>query len=351
MKRYPRIFAAVLLGVFTMAGAQGGAGVITLVAPPPGGDGHSALQSGTALATGVASAWHNPALLAGLHKETESSIHFAYAEQDMVFGANQGFSGVALAYPGSRSDLGIAVYRNRIDFGGPLSDGESVYGLAAGVGLARIVSVGLAAKYYQSEIGTGEAKGWAFDFGVASSKRYRPLGEIPSFEVVPSVGIALRNLGSDVSYGDPALSDPLPRFWSNGVGLQVDHADMLRITLAYDLEHPVHRRAEWSDPWQKTYGYTASLLGLRYGRSWLRDPGGERFERHVMREFEFNFQRWMKVWERVSSGDYRSASTEGVARIPGTNLRANPRFVIGKREIESGGIREGLEGWYFSLSL
>lgn len=351
MKRHSGFLAVVVLGAAAMAGAQGGKPLV-LAMPPPGGDGHGALQSGTALASGVAGAWYNPALLANLGKATGAYIHFASAVQDLSPGGEQNFSGAAVVYPGIGTDLGIAVYRNWTDAGDVVfPDEESVYGLAAGVGLGRIVNVGLAAKYYQSEIGMGEAKGWAFDVGLAASKRHRPVGGVPAFEVTPSVGIALRNLGADVWYVDPEVSDPLPRAWSNGLGLKVDYADAVQITLAYDLEHEVHRHAEWSDPWQKTYGYTASLLGFRYGQSWLRDPVGERFERHVMREFEFNFQRWMKVWERVASGDYRSASTESVARIPGTNLRANPRIVVGKREIASGDVRAGLEGWYFSLSL
>jgi hypothetical protein len=351
MKHYSRSLAAVVLGVFTLAGAQGGASIISLAMPPPGGDGHSALQSGTAMATGVASAWHNPALLANLGKATGSHIHFASVEQELNLGESQQFSGVALVYPGLGNDLGIAVYRNKIDLGGSFTNGESVYGLAAGVGFVHIMSLGLAAKYYQSEIGVAEAKGWAFDVGLAASRRYRPAGELPAFDVMPSVGIALRNLGSEVSYGDPELSDPLPRTWSNGAGLEINFADAVQVTFAGDFEKEVHRRARWSDPWQKSYAYTASLLGFRYGEAWLRDPAGERFEKHVMREFEFNFQRLMKVRERVASGDFKSATAETAARIPGTNVRANPRFVIGKREITSGGVRSGENATYFSLSL
>lgn len=345
---------AMVLGAFTMVSAQGGAGVITLAMPPPGGDGHSALQSGTAMATGVASAWHNPALLANLGKTTGSYIHFATARQDLVGDDGQRFSGAAVVYPGLGTDLGIAVYRNTTDFGVVLPDQsraeESVYGLAAGVGLSRFLSLGLAAKYYRSDMGAARADGWAFDVGMAASKRYRPIGEIPAFEVMPSAGIALRNLGSDAEYADPEASDPLPRTWSNGLGVQVDHADIVQITLAYDLERPVPRRAQWNDPWTQRYGYTASVFGFRFGHSWLRDPGGELFERHVMQEYEFNFQRVMKVLTRLAEGDFTRASTEEVAVLPGTKLRINPRFVVGRREIASGR-REGWDATYFSVSL
>lgn len=354
MKRSFRIFAAVILGTTALAAAQGGAGVITLAMPPPGGDGHSALQSGTAVATGVASAWYNPALLAGLGKTTGSHIHFASAKQDLVANTDQDFSGVAVVYPGFGGDLGIAVYRNVIDMGIVLPDQlpaeEAVYGLAAGVGLSGFLSAGLAAKYYRSDLGAARADGWAFDLGLASSTRYRPVEEVPSFEVSPRVGVALRNLGAEVWYVDPENSDPLPRTWSNGAGFQLDYADLAQITLAYDLERDVHRRAEWNDPWTKAYGYTASLFGFRYGRSWLRDPGEGFFERQVMQEYEFNFQRVMKVLARLADKDFTSASTAEAAVIPGTKLRINPRFVVGRREIVSG-IRDGWDAKYFSLSL
>lgn len=343
-----------VLGAFTMVGAQGGAGVVTLSMPPPGGEGHSAFQSGTAMTTGVASTWHNPALLASLGKATGSHIHFASADQDLLLDTDQKFSGVAVVYPGFGGDLGITIYRNVIDFGVVLPAQsraeEAVYGLAAGMEVARFLSVGLAAKYYRSDRGSARADGWAFDFGMAASKRYRPIGELPAFEVMPSTGIAIRNLGSDVWYVDPELSDPLPRTWSNGLGLQIDHADLAQLTVAYDLERQIHRRTQWSDPWIQKYGYTASFFGFRYGNSWLRDPGGELFERHTMQEYEFNFQRVMKVLTRLAERDFTSASTGEVATIPGTKLRVNPRFVVGLREIASGS-REGWDAAYISLSL
>src|SRR5690606_28057348 len=121
-----------------------------------------------------------------------------------------------------------AVYRNALDLGtsyppGPTAyrSGESVYGLAAGVGVARFLSVGLAAKFYQSEIGTGDAAGWAFDAGLAASKTWRPWPAVQALAITPSLGVALRNLGPEVWYVDPDTSDPLPRTWSNGVGLQL----------------------------------------------------------------------------------------------------------------------------------
>lgn len=357
MRRLSRLVAAVLLATFTLAAAQGAAAVVTLEASPPAGDGHAALQSGSAIPAGVASAWYNPALLAKLRTSTGSNIHFTASEQDLIFSNKQDFSGVAIMYPGTRYDLGIAVFRNAIEFApgnseppSPERDGESVYGLAAGMGVSRFLSVGLAVKYYQSEIGTAEATGWAFDAGLVASQRVHPLKKLPSLDVTPSLGVALRNLGPEAWYVDPEMSDPLPHTWSNGLGLQIDFADAAQITFAGDLEKPVHRHARWSDPWQKTYGYTASVLGFRYGAGWLRNPAGERFEKHVMREFEFNFQRLMKVWDRVATGDFRSESSQTVAVIPGTRVRANPRIVVGRREIVSG-TRTGQDALYFSVSL
>lgn len=353
MKRI--LFALTVVVTVGLSLSRAQEGPITLAMPPPGGDGHAALQTGVAIPAGVASAWYNPALLAGLRTSTGSNIHLSTSSQDLILENAQDFSAVAVVYPGLKHDFGIAVYRNTLDIRNAthpavVDDGESVYGLAAGVGVARFLSVGLAAKFYHSEIGMGDAAGWAFDAGLAASKTGRPWPAVQALAITPSLGVALRNLGPEVWYVDPDMSDPLPRTWSNGVGLQLGFADLVEVSLGYDGDREVHRHASWSDSWTRTYGYTAGVLGFRVGTGWLKDPDGQLDERHSMREYEFNLTQLRTVWARLQARDFTSAGPVVGTRIPGTRVWANPRFVIGQREIVSGR-RTGRDAWYFSVSL
>jgi hypothetical protein len=354
MNRNLKILAATVVMGWSLTSAQGGAAIVTLTMPPAG-DGHSALHTGAAIPSGLASAWYNPALLAGLRVSTGSNIHITASHQDLIASTQQDFSGMAVVYPGLGSDFGIAIYQNSIDFGESIPpdgsrDGESVYGLAAGFGVARALSLGLAAKYYRSELGTASSDGWAFDGGLLASEVMRPLKGLPSFETKPSIGMAIRNFGSDAWYVDPSMSDPLPRTWSNGLGLEVAFADIVHVTIGHDWDREIHRRSDWSDSWIRTYGYTASILGFRYGSGRHNDHEGGRNERHVMREYEFNLERVLRVLGRLQERDVISASKPSAGRIPGTGLRANPRLVVGSREIVSGA-RDGQDSWYFSVSL
>jgi hypothetical protein len=359
MTPFFRVPLALAILTASSAFAQGGSAIISLEIPPAG-DGHGALQTGAAIPSGVASAWYNPALLPGLKSATGSAVHTVVSREDIFIpGAGLDFVGVAAIMPLLGTDVGIALYRSALDFGGypptDSSDTETVHGLAAGFAVMKALDVGMAVKRYHSEIGTAESNGWAFDVGVASITRLRPFADLASLEIAPSLGMVVQNLGPDAWYVDPEQSDPLPTTWRSAAGIELDFADFLRIAVSHDWEKAVHRRASWSDSWQRTYGISASLLGLRYGTGWLKDPDGGRDERHEALEYELNFKRLRRVVHRVSAGDFvSSGETLNVGSTLGGRqgvLRdVNPRLVVGIREIIAGG-RTGQDTWYFALSL
>jgi hypothetical protein len=359
MKNSLQILAASGLLCFSLSSAQGGAGVITL-ALPPAGDGYSSLQTGAAIPSGVASAWYNPALITGLKQAKGSTVSFLTSDENWFLPHSRlVHQGVAVSFDAWEQELGLALYRTNFEFGGYPPDStwlqESVYGLALGSSLNAYLDAGLTIKYFHSDFLTATASGWAFDFGFASSHRARLIDELQSLEVTPSVASVIQNLGADVSYADPFLTDPLPRTWRNAVGLSVDFADVLRITAGHDWDREVHSRSEWSEPWRRTYGVHASFLALNYGYAWLKDRGGERDEQHRVTELEFDLARVRRVVHRMATRDFTSPSeklnvSSAISGAPKFLQGANVRLVFGKREIESG-IRHGQDAWYFSLAL
>jgi hypothetical protein len=345
-------------------------GIWTLELPPPGDGGYAALQTGGTITSGVASAWYNPALLPGLSRATGSNVHFAHSREDWFFGGiSRSYTGAAATFPVWEGwDFGAAIHRGHTDYGQNLvtSDDsgtafdayENEYGLAAGLKLGGPVAVGVAAKFYDSRPSAdARANGWAFDLGILANHRFLPFTSrgVRSLEVAPSLGSSLRNLGPDAWYVEPETSDPLPTAWRNALGLEVNFADVLAVVAGYDWSKDVHRNAEWGDPWQKSYGFHASLLGFGYGSGWLEDPGVWGDERHQVLEYELNLKRLCRVVHRIRARDFTSS---GEALNVGSMLGAsrgflrdiNPRFVIGRREVVSG-TREGQDAWYFSVSL
>ena len=68
--------AALTLLSAALASAQGGSAIITLIMPPPGGEGFSMLQDGGPFANGAVAAYYNPALLADLTRKRALSAEW-----------------------------------------------------------------------------------------------------------------------------------------------------------------------------------------------------------------------------------------------------------------------------------
>lgn len=373
-----------------LAHGQGGSAVITLVMPPPGGEGYSMLQDGGPFADGAVSAYYNPALMADLERNTGSQLHFANSQQDLlpVLGLpdlTHEFTGVAALLPDPvlGADLGVGFYKNHVEFGEHIiedPDGntvrinseESVWGAAVGLRLGIPVSLGLGAKFIDSHLSdyflpTGERKraqvrSWAFDFGMLINPRLSTAAStvLPWVDINPSFSAVLKNVGPDVFYVDANKADPIPRTFAMSFGMQLRFFDMAEIEAASTLEKEFHRGSAWEREPVYHRGYGFSFLGIRFSQARLEDYLGKRDETHKGWALELDMLRTYRVWKRMKTGDFRSppaALEKGYpfawTRVFGVPFRANPRLIFGKREIEShdNGIRNGQEAVFVSFSL
>jgi hypothetical protein len=378
-----------LLALACACRGQGGSAVITLVMPPPGGEGYTALQSGAALAEGATAAYHNPAALAELQRSTGSSLGFTDSRQDLLPILNlkemyQTFLGADFVAADSAggTDVGVGLFRNQVRFGknaqtdaqgreiATFDNEETVWGLAIGARLGMPVSVGLGAKFIDSHLAAsvtsagekldGTAHAWAFDAGILAMPRFSPT---PAWRlplvITPSFALVAANLGPDVFYNEASERDPLPATYTAAGGLRAEGWDLVSATVH------AQRDVEWthrSDRWAPvdTRGFAWNLLGFAGGGSRLDDAAGMRRERHSFVAYEFDLRRWHRILARLAAGDFSSPSesmdkgySRGYLRAFGGKARISPRVTAGVRRIRSdwNGIREGQRGWFLAFSL
>jgi hypothetical protein len=365
---------------------QGGSAVITLVMPPPGGEGYSILQSGGMFADGATSTYYNPALLASLERHTGAQVHYSLSQQDLLPVLNlpdlyHVFWGVAAVAPDpvGGTDLGVGFFRNHVSFGenertdasgqvvSRFKSTEDIYGLGTGIRLGLPVSLGVSAKYIDSRLAQGPGddgtlQSFAFDLGAVADPTWvlPSAWGLPSAELTPSFSLAVKNLGPDVFYVDPGQADPLPRTFYFGTGLRLRLLDLLDITTCYAEDREVTRRADWPDEPVAVTGFSLGAAFYRYSAGWLDDPLGKRDEKHVGHALEFDLRRLYRMLGRWHRWDFRSPGAAFDRAFPfapvmvlGLPYRANPRISFGTREIESrdGGIRHRQQAYFLSLSL
>lgn len=384
MKRLLRTTAAIFIAALATASAQGGSAIITLVMPPPGGDGFSALQSGAALSQGAASLYYNPALLADLERSTGSQFFFTRSQQDLLPPLKlpdlyQKFKAGAFVAPDPESgtDMAVGFFHNRVNFGrntGRDAQGnlvwkgdsyETVYGAGVAIRLGIPISVGATAKFYDSHLadGFGDAEpgvGWAFDLGVLANPRLEPAGAgLPAIAITPSIALVVKNLGPDVFYQEALEADPIPTTYTMAMAIKAEAFDAIELVGGSDVDQEwVRRSYDWT-PVRNT-GFSGLFMVYRYSTGWLTDISGKRFEKHMSHAMEFNLLRLHRLYRRLVLGDFTSPShaMEGgflfaKTRLLGVPIRANPRFTLGRREIESndGGLRNGQEAVFIGFSL
>ncbi len=358
-----------------MSYAQNGTAIITLVMPPPGGDGYSALQSGASLPEGAASLYYNPALLAELERTTGSRTFYTQSRQDLLpilsLDIYQTFwaAAVVIPEPEKGTDVGIGFFRNYVSFGesiatdsnfnaiGTFQSDETVYGMGLAKRLGIPVGLGGTLKYFDSDLAHVVARGWAIDFGAEVNPCIAPTPKSrwAAITFTPSMAVTVRNLGRDVYYIDPKEADPIPTTYSLAFGSRLVGFDMIEIEGGMDFDQEWTARSRNWQP-QRTLGYSCSFLGIRYSEGWLDDPLGKRWEKHTAGAFEFNFLKFNRCLRRFQLGDFTSPSQNmdpPAAKIWGVPFPANPRVVVGTRKIESSreGVRLGQKAFYFSLAL
>lgn len=349
------------------------------------------LQDGGLFANGATASYYNPALLADLERQTGSQLHFTRSHQDLLPDLRLGdlyqrFQGLAMVLPDSAAgaDLGVGFFQNYVSFGrseqidlqgnvvNTYRPDETVWGAAIGVRLGLPVSVGGAAKYYESRLAQGVSSGgerldgtarnWAFDLGVLANPRLSPAASLglPWFQVTPSFAASLRNLGPDAFYFDVAQADPIPMTLAYGLGIQAEALDLAGIQAAVTEEKEVHRRLGWGGEPVRRYGYSASILCFQVSEGWLDDDPGKRDEYHSGRALELDMLRMFRLGRRLITRDFRSppaALEKGFPfsriQVLGIPFRANPRLILGRREIElrDSGIRDGQKANFIAFSL
>jgi hypothetical protein len=383
----PRLSAFLCLSAFSCF-AQGGSAVITLVMPPPGGDGYSALESGGAFAEGATSMYYNPALLPELERSTGSQLFFSESNQDLLPVLNlpdlyNSFTGVSAVIPDHAGyDVGLGFSRSHVSFGenqqtdangnvvATFDSHEDVYALGVGVRLGFPVSLGAAVKYYDSELARGisssgessdgAALGWAFDLGAAANPHFftPPSMRAPYVDFSPSLSVAWRNWGPDAFYFDAVQADPLPSTLAFSEGLRAQFFDAAEAEAGWDQEREITHRGSSGPVYNNGFSLLAGVY--RFSRVWLDDRSGKRFEVQTAHALEINFLRLHRFFRRLRAGDFSSPSQAMEGGYPfrsisvlGVPFRSNPRMILGTREIESrdNGIRDGQSAFFVSFSL
>lgn len=363
--------------------AQGGSSVITLVTPPPGGEGASAMQAGGEFVDGAADMYYNPASQAVLNRSKGSTIYYTESHENLLpilnlANLNQSFHALALSIKDSIGgyDMGGGVFKNKVNFGSPETyspstsnsqlldnSNESVYGLTLGIRLGCPISLGGAIKFYDSKLNpelNHNAIGWAFDLGLLINPTFRilkPIG-ISSIELTPSLGIVYSNLGADVTYtGDKY--DPIPTQWNGSRGLDFNIGDVINIKIGDNSYYEAHRNTTPNQHPVYTWvtSYTVLIYSYSFGK--LNDPDGNRFENFESKTFQFNFNEICRFVNRINSGDFSGAKEKHEHQsiftpihLFGLNFNFNPRISWGNTTITSpSGIRNGQKSSYFSFAL
>lgn len=375
--------------------AQGGSAIITLVMPPPGGEGLTGFESGSLFADGAAATYFNPALLSDLGRQTGSQLHYTNSRQDLLPVLNlkdvdHRFDALALALPDSLRgvDMGIGLFRNRVRFGtnysqddnGVVIDSvdsdETVYGAGIGIRLGGPAHLGAAIKFYDSRLADGlrnsdgsvihaRTQGWAFDLGMQVNPRLTTLpgGRAPWVEIMPVGAFVLQNIGPDAFYQEAGQADPIPLTWSFSFGVQGRFFDLAEIEAGKVLELEIASRDGWADFSRRSVersGFSGRFLFYRFTRVWLDDKSGRRDEMQTGNSLELNMLSLYRIGQRLSRWDFHSPPEALEAGFPlhrtsalGIPFRANPRLNLGWRRIDSrdNGSRDGQKSFFLSLAL
>jgi type IX secretion system protein PorV len=244
--------AAALLGLSGTALAVSGAGAIALEFPI--GARYNALgEAGTALSQDVTSMWWNPGAFAFATDQSDKRLHIMQSKlvpdlaDDIALywggyatKAWGGSFGVNLTYLSmgeqeATNDAGVST--------GTFNSNMWALGLTYGTRVSPNVGVGMGVKFFRDSLAPdgvtqdgrgGSGSTFAVDAGV--------LIKVPSLK--SNIGIAVSNLGPNITHVDADQSDPLPRKMTVGIARSIYASDAMSLLFVADALTPL---LSWDD--------------------------------------------------------------------------------------------------------
>lgn len=268
-KTLPLILAACALTVFAApALAVSGAGAIALEFPI--GARYNALgEAGTALSQDVTAMWWNPGGFAFATGAGKSSKRVHAMQSKLVpdladdialywggyatesFGGSLGVSltYLAMGTQEATNDAGEVI--------GTFDSNSWAFGLTYGTRVTPNLGVGLGVKFFrdnlapdeftQDQVG-GSGSTFAVDAGI--------LWKVPSLK--SNIGVAISNLGPNITHVDADQSDPLPRKMTFGIARSLYQSDLMSLLFVGDMLVPL---LDWNSD-EDDYG-----IGLDFGEN------------------------------------------------------------------------------------
>lgn len=262
------VLAALTIGISAPALA-GSAGAINLVFPV-GGRYNALGEAGTALAQDATAMWWNPGGLAFLPtREKNHDVHIMQSSLAAGLANDIALYWGGYAQPlGSKGALGFAL--NYLDMGEQQAVDENntpgemfrsyMFALSAsyGVRVTSKVGVGLSVKYFRDRLAPDGATqdktgGGGDSFGVDLGV----LWKVPSIR--SNIGLAVSNLGPDITHVDVDQSDPMPRKATLGFAFSLYHSEQMGLLMVGDYLVPLYK---WNN---EDYGFGLDFKQEEYG--------------------------------------------------------------------------------------
>jgi len=264
------LLAVALTGALAAQALASGAGAISLTFPI-GARYNSMGEAGTALSQDATAIWWNPGGLAFLPQRPEQhDVQIMQSSLAAGLASDIALYWLGYATPmGNHGALGFAI--NYLDMGtqeatdetgqvkGTFSSYEVSFNATYGVQVSRTLGVGLGVKYFRDKLapsdiiqdprGNGSGDSFGVDLGL--------LWKVPAIR--SNIGLAVSNLGPDITHVDQAQSDPMPRKATLGIAYSVYHSEAMGLLLVGDYLVPLYK---WKD---NDYGFGLETSQAVYG--------------------------------------------------------------------------------------
>jgi hypothetical protein len=274
------IVVALTMGICGAALAVSGAGAMNLNFPI--GARYCAMgEAGTALAQDVTAQWWNPGGLGFLAQRPEAhEMHLMQAPLVAGLVEDIGLYWAGYAAPmGENGAIGFSL--NYLDMGeqqgmsednvdrGTFSSYSFALGGAYGALITPDLGIGLGVKYFRDKLadqsvmqdvgGSGSGDSFGVDLGV--------LWKVPSLKT--NFGVAIANLGPNITHVDHDQSDPMPRKVTLGLAHSLYHSEYMSVLLVGDYLVPLLKwKKEADGPGRYTTNLDFSQEEFGLGAEW-----------------------------------------------------------------------------------